>query len=473
MSLKNSLLGSNWPVLCSLTLGLTLTACNTPPSTEPSSSSSSSSSVSVSSSSSSSVVVSSSSSSSSVPRPSGPPVDTRPANASGQSPAFQNQTDAPGATSPFTVRKENISTNLNKPWAIEFLPDGRLIVTEKGSSGPNSPTVDPAVKIVNTNGTVEATVTGLPISDIFTRDQAGLMDVAVSPNFESDRTLYFSFAETQSSGEATTVVKAQLSSDDRRLENLQYIWRQTPKWKNIDVQSTFGAFTINGHFGSRIAFDHNGNLFISMGERYNDEIREQAQTLDNFIGKVVHITPDGGATLDNPMVNQQGVLPEIWSYGHRNVQAIDVHPLTGEVWTVDHGPQGGDEVNKPEGGKNYGWPVITYGRNYDFLGGASNPIGENRTSKDGLEQPRYYWDPVIAPSCALFYDGDMFPEWENNLIIGGIITSDLTRLIFDGDEVIGEERIAKNSGRVRDIAFDEDGAIWMINDEGQLMRVYR
>lgn len=463
MSQKLRQLTPKWPALVSLALVLTACGGTTTP-TSSSSSSNSSSAQPVSSSSVSSI----SSSASSLPaipdeRPNGPPVVQGRENASGQTPAFSEQTDADGAKSSFTVKTQTVTSNLRSPWAVEFLPDGRLIVNEKGGT----------MRIVTREGSVGSPISGVP--SVFSADQAGLMDLAVSPNFEEDRMLYFTFVETRDGGQATTVAKARLADDDSRLENLTILLRQTPSWKNIAVGFPSPLFTINGHFGSRLAFDFNGNLFMTVGERYNEEIRGNAQVLDNYIGKLIHITTNGDATLDNPFVNQGSTKPEIWSYGHRNVQAVDIHPLTGEVWTVEHGPQGGDEINKPEPGSNYGWPVITYGRNYDFWGGTNNPIGENKTAKDGMEQPRYYWDPVIAPSGARFYLGDMFPEWNYNLLITGLAPGDLTRIILDGDKVIGEERLLASLGRLRDLAIADDGSIWIVTDgtSGKLIRVYR
>lgn len=465
--------------LCSVTLGLVLTACGGGNNQQPVSSSaaqsssweSSSSVVSSAPPSSSSSVVSSvaSSSSSSVVRPSGPPVIIGGENAPSQQPAFASQTDAPGATSSFQIRRDIVLGNngLSSPWGIEFLPDGRLIVTERNGG----------MKIVTKSGNVSASISGIP--SVFTQGQAGLLDVAVSPNFEQDRLIYFTFAESRDGGQATSAARGRLSNDERRLENVEVIFRQTPVWSNLPVGSGGFSFTIHGHFGSRMAWDFNGNLVITVGERFNEEIRQQAQNLDSLIGKVVRITPEGSVPVDNPFINTPNARPEIWSYGHRNVQAVDIHPITGEVWTVDHGPQGGDEINNPQPGKNYGWPVISYGRNYDYMGGG--PIGAGITQQSGLEQPVYYWDPVIAPSGARFYDGNMFPEWYGNLLITGLVSrnnvpSGIARIMFDGDEVIGEERLLTNyseTGRLRDLTIADDGSIWVINDAGYLFKLYR
>jgi len=340
-----------------------------------------------------------------------------------------------------TVRATIVAKGLEHPWALEFLPDGRMLVSERPGR----------LRVVDGKGRVSEPLGGVP--KVFAQGQGGLLDVTRSPNFAQDRLIYFSFAEEGEGGAGTAVARAVLA--ERALEKVQVIWRQTPKVKS------------NNHFGSRLVFGRDGNLFVTLGDRF--AYRDQAQNLASTLGKVVRIQPDGGIPKDNPFVGREGARPEIWSYGHRNVQAAALHPESGQLRTVEHGARGGDELNQPQPGKNYGWPVITYGVDYS---GAK--IGEG-TSKPGLEQPVYYWDPVIAPSGASFYTGTLFPQWKGNLLIGSLQPGLLVRLEMTAGRVGNESRYAGGdlSARIRDLQQGPDGAIYVITDDnnGKVLRI--
>jgi glucose/arabinose dehydrogenase len=357
----------------------------------------------------------------------------------------------PEVKSNYAIDTQIVTSALNSPWGLDFLPDGRLIVTERQGS----------IKIVTTDGNVSAALTGVPTT-IYTAGQAGLLDISVAPDFETSRRIYFTYAESRSGGlYGTTAAYGELSANGTGLANVKVIFQQMP------------GHTTSLHFGSRLVWDRDGNLYITMGERFDASFRTRAQSLDNLIGKVVRVTRDGAAVPTNPFVNTANARPEIWSYGHRNMQGAALHPETGELWTIEHGPRGGDEINRPQAGKNYGWPTITYGIDY-----SGQPIGAGITSQQGMEQPIYYWDPVIAPSDMIFYTGDMFPAWKGNLLIGALIgatsagsNGGVVRIMLNGNRVVGEERLF--SGRVRDLVQADDGAIWLVNDNNQLVRVSR
>lgn len=356
----------------------------------------------------------------------------------------------PEVKSNFTLNTQVVASSLRNPWALDWLPDGRLIITERLGS----------IKIATTDGTVSAALTGVPA--VYSSGQAGLLDISVAPDFETSRRIYFSYAESRGGNSyGTTVAYGVLSTNETALENVKVIFQQTP------------GHTTNLHFGSRLVWDRDGNLYITMGERFDANFRTRAQSLDNLIGKVARVTREGAAVASNPFVSTANARPEIWSYGHRNMQGAALHPETGELWTIEHGPRGGDEINRPQAGKNYGWPTITYGIDY-----SGQPIGAGITSQQGMEQPIYYWDPVIAPSNMIFYTGDMFPTWKGNLLIGALVgtttagsNGGVVRVMLNGNRVVGEERLL--SGRVRDLVQATDGALWLVNDAGQLVRVSR
>lgn len=369
------------------------------------------------------------------------PVAQGVANADFQ-PAFAGQTRAPESQSGVVLHRETIA-QLERPWGIAFLPDGRALVTERPGR----------LRVVTREGAVSAPVLGLPAVDA--RGQGGLLDIAVSPDFAQDRLIYWSYAEPRGGGtNSSAVARGRLSDDASRVESVQMIFRQEPAWRST------------GHYGSRLVFDRAGHLFVTLGDRQNDEPRELAQDLSSHIGKVVRIDADGGAPADNPFVGRQDVRPEIWSLGHRNVQGADIHPDTGALWTVEHGPRGGDELNLTQAGRNYGWPVISYG--IEYRGG---PVNDGIAVRDGMEQPAYYWDPVIAPGAMEFYRGDLFP-WRGDLMISGLNTRVVVRLELEGERVTGEERFDMGA-RVRDIAQSADGALWIVTDadDGAVVRL--
>ena len=351
---------------------------------------------------------------------------------------------APRSPTPASIKGaldvQTITKGLEHPWGLAFLPDKRMLVTERPGR----------LRVVGPDGRLSEPLTGVP--QVYASGQGGLLDVALSPTFEKDRFVYLSFAESGEGGAGTAVARGQLG--DRGLEKTQVIWRQQPKVSG------------SNHWGSRIVFRPDGTLFVTLGDRFN--YSQQAQDLSTTIGKIVRINPDGSAPRDNPFVNRAGARPEIWSYGHRNVQAAALHPETGQLWTVEHGARGGDELNHPEAGKNYGWPVISYGVHYSFL-----KIGEG-TAKQGMEQPVYYWDPVIAPSGMIFYTADLFAEWKNNILIGSLTPGLLDRLIMKNGKVGTEQRYLGDLGeRIRNVRQAPDGSIYLLTDarNGQVLRI--
>jgi glucose/arabinose dehydrogenase len=339
------------------------------------------------------------------------------------------------------VRVETVARGLEHPWALAFLPDGRMLVTERPGR----------VRIVEPDARLSEPLGDVP--RVQARGQGGLLDVALDPHFAENRLVYLAYAEPGEGRTAgTAVVRGRFG--DGRLEGVQVIYQQQPK--------VAGA----NHFGARLVFARDGTLFVTQGERF--DYRDQAQDLSSDLGKIVRINPDGSVPRDNPFVGREGVRPEIWSYGHRNVQSAGLHPHTGHLWTVEHGARGGDELNRPEAGKNYGWPVISYGVHYS---GAK--IGEG-TAKPGMEQPIYYWDPVIAPSGMTFYTGEVFPDWKGSLLIGSLQPGLLVRLTLDDGRVTGEERYLGDLGeRIRDVRQGPDGQLYLLTDsrDGRILRV--
>ena len=339
-----------------------------------------------------------------------------------------------------TLGVQSIAKGFEHPWSLAFLPDKRMLVTERPGR----------LRVVTVNGQISEPLAGVP--QVYASGQGGLLDVALSPAFDKDRLVYLSFAEPGEGGAGTAVARGRLSESG--LENTQVIWRQQPKVSG------------SNHWGSRIVFRSDGTLFVTLGERFNHS--DKAQDLSATLGKIVRINPDGSAPRDNPFVNRSGARPEIWSYGHRNVQAAALQPETGQLWTVEHGARGGDELNHPQAGKNYGWPIISYGRHYSFL-----PIGEG-TAKEGMEQPVYYWDPVIAPSGMVFYTGDLFAGWKNNVLIGSLTPGLLVRLVMKDGKVAQEERyLGDLRERIRDVRQASDGSLYLVTDasNGQILRI--
>lgn len=345
-----------------------------------------------------------------------------------------------------TIQVSTVVDGLANPWAIAFLPgDEGMLVTERAG----------ALRLVDAEGNLSEPIEGVPQVDA--RGQGGLLDVALDPDFAGNRLVYLSFAEAGDGGNSTAVARGQLNEDATALEEVEVIFSQQPK-----VQST-------AHFGSRLVFDNDGHLFVTMGDRSSRQFRDMAQDTDSHIGTIARINPDGSVPQDNPFVGQDGALPEIWAYGVRNVQAAALHPETGVLWEIEHGPRGGDELNVIEPGANYGWPVATFGVEY-----SGDTIGDGISSAEGMVDPIYEWTPVIAPSGMAFYSGNAFPEWEGNLFVGGLASTALVRLELDGDSVTHEERLLEPLGlRIRDVAQGPDGAIYVATDEsnGGILRV--
>jgi aldose sugar dehydrogenase len=379
-------------------------------------------------------------------------VDPRPPNATGQTPAFPDQTRAPERKTNVAFDVITVAEGLQNPWGMAFLPDARILVTEKPGR----------LRIVGADGKLSEPVAGLPAVDA--RGQGGLLDVALDPSFTSNRLIYWSYAEPRDGAvNNTAVARGRLVADAGaapRVEGVQVIFHQTPS-----LNSTM-------HYGDRLVFARDGTLFVTLGDRSITEGRMQAQRMDGLLGKIVRINADGSIPKDNPFVGKDGVRPEIWSIGHRNVQAAALHPTTGELWEVEHGTRGGDEINIARKGKDYGWPTIAYG--IEYRGG---PITGGITAKDGMEQPLYYWDPVIAPSGMVFYTGTLFPAWKGNLFIGGLGSTNLVRLTVDGERVVDEERLLTDlqpqRERIRDVRQGLDGALYLLTDNsaGRVLKV--
>jgi glucose/arabinose dehydrogenase len=330
---------------------------------------------------------------------------------------------------------------------VAFLPGGRMLITERPGR----------LRVLGTDGTLSAPVTGLPAVDA--RGQGGLLDVAIDPAFAKNQTIYWSYAEPREGGVNNTAVARGTFVDGAapRVDNVQVIYHQMPS-----LNSPL-------HFGSRLVFGRDGTLFVTQGDRSITEGRMQAQRMDGLLGKIVRLNTDGTIPKDNPFVGKDGVRPEIWSLGHRNIQSAALHPTTGELWEVEHGTRGGDEINIARKGKDYGWPTIAYG--IEYRGG---PITGGITAQEGMEQPLYYWDPVIGPSGMAFYTADAFPAWKGSLFIGGHATNDLVRLSLDGEKVVGEERLLKDrKARIRDVRQGPDGALYLLTDaaSAQLLKL--
>ena len=358
-------------------------------------------------------------------------------------PAFAGQTRIAGikTATPYTGRI--LTDKLKSPWGIAALPDGRFLITQKSGT----------MRIALPDGILSDAIAGVP--SVNDNGQGGLLGLALDPAFSSNRMVYWVFSDKTPEGNLTAVAKGRLSANEKTIENAQVIYRATP------------AHNSSLHYGGRILFDKTGNIFISTGERSDLETRPQAQYLNSALGKVIRITPDGKPAPGNPFEHDPKARPELYSYGHRNVQSLAINPLTGDLWEAEFGPRGGDELNRIQPGKNYGWPIITYGIEY------SGPkIGEGIQQKEGMEQPVYYWDPVISPSGMTFYDGDVIPEWKDNLFICSLSGTHIARLVIKNNKVVGEERLLSAEGqRFRDITQGQDGALYAVTDQGRLYRI--
>jgi glucose/arabinose dehydrogenase len=373
------------------------------------------------------------------------PVENNAANTK-YTPAFQGQTRINGVQTVTVIQSNVLTTALNSPWGIKSLPDGRLLITEKSGT----------MRIVNTSGAtavVSSKITGIPA--VNASGQGGLLGLAIDPQFASNRMIYWVFSEAVSGGNQTSVAKGKLSTDEKTIEGATVIYRANP------------ANPSDLHYGGRILFDKTGNLVVSTGERSVLQTRPLAQSVSAALGKVIRITKDGQPAAGNPTFSGTGALPELYSIGHRNPQGLALHPVTGEIWQSEHGPRGGDEINRLKPGSNYGWPTITYGIEY-----SGEKVGEGIQQKEGLEQPVYYWDPVVSPSGMTFYTGNRVPEWENSLFIGALSGMHIVRLAIKDNKVTGEERLLASEGqRFRDITQGNDGALYAITDGGRLYKI--
>ncbi|WP_439534897.1 PQQ-dependent sugar dehydrogenase [Polymorphobacter sp.] len=367
-------------------------------------------------------------------------------NAPDQKPAFAGQTRAPERAAGVKFKVETVVSGLESPWGMTFLPGGQMLVTEKPGR----------LRIVRKDGTLSPPVKGLPAVD--PAGQGGLLDVALDPGFAKNGLIYWSYAERADGKNHSAVARGRLVDGAApALEGVQRIFRQVPSMDS------------DKHYGSRLVFAPDGKLFITLGERSILAGRAQARQMDSLLGKVVRLNSDGSVPKDNPFVGKSGVRPEIWSSGHRNIQSAAIHPGTGLLWEVEHGARGGDEVNIVRKGRDYGWPTISYGREY-----SGGKIGEGRTAAPGMEQPVYYWDPIVAPSGMAFYTGALFPAWKGSLFVGGLKSTALVRLTLEGERVVGEERLLTELGaRIRDVRQGPDGAVYVLTDgkQGRMLKL--
>lgn len=372
------------------------------------------------------------------------PVETQAPNAT-YTPAFAGQTRVKGVKTTVAITTSVISSSLTAPWGIAALPDGRLLITEKAGR----------MRIVTPAGVVGNSITGIPT--VNASGQGGLLGLTIDPAFAGNRMVYWVFSEQLSGGTVTSVAKGRLAANEMSLENVSVIYRSNTPYN--------GSL----HYGGRILFDRTGHLIVSSGERSDNSTRVLAQSVSSSLGKIIRITTNGQPAPGNPAFTQSGALPELFSMGHRNPQGLAIHPLTGNIWQSEHGPRGGDEINLVQGGKNYGWPTITYGLEY-----SGQPVLTGIQQQNGLEQPVYYWDPVVSPSGMTFYSGNRIAEWQNNLFIGSLSGMHIVRLVIQNDRVVGEERLLASEGqRFRDITQGTDNALYAITDGGRLYRIDR
>ena len=371
----------------------------------------------------------------------GEPVEKAKAN-SDYKPAVAGQTRIGSVTSKTPYTATVINTELKGPWGIHVLPDGRLLISGKPGN----------MQILTADGKLDKTITGFP--DVQFANQGGLLDVNIDPDFTKNRMIYWTYAQPGEEGATLAIAKGKLSADETKLEGVKVIYEVTPRYK--------GA----GQFGSRLLFDKQGNIVVSSGDRMDDAIRVKAQDLSTTTGKILRITKEGKPVAGNPFIGKAGAKPEIYAYGFRNQDGMAFHPVTGDLWEVEFGPRGGDEVNLIKAGGNYGWPVITYGIEYRGV-----KVYDGIQQKEGMIQPVYYFDPVISPGCMMFYTGNI-AEWKNNMFIGGLSSMFITRLVIEKNKVVGEERLlADKRERWRCIATGKDGSIYAGTDSGKLYKI--
>lgn len=373
----------------------------------------------------------------------GASVETKTPNSPEYKPAFAGQTRVTGVKTKTPFEGKVLNESLKSPWGVTSLPDGRLLITEKAGT----------MRIATRDGKLSEPITGLP--KVNSDGQGGLLGVRVDPDFTSNRMVYWSFSENLPEGNLTAIGKGKLAADEKTIEGATVIYRAIPAYKG----------TL--HYGGRILIAPDGNLIISTGERSDKVTRPLSQSVNTALGKVIRITKDGKPAPGNPFAGQADALPELYSYGHRNPQGLAFHPVTGDIWEGEFGPRGGDEINRVQPGKNYGWPVITYGVEYS---GAK--IGEVIQQKEGMEQPVYFWDPSVSPSGMTFYTGTAIPEWKNNLFVGALSGMHIARLVIENNKVVGEERLLSGeSQRFRDVTQGTDGALYAVTDQGRLYRI--
>ncbi|HET6723791.1 MAG TPA: PQQ-dependent sugar dehydrogenase [Chitinophagaceae bacterium] len=371
------------------------------------------------------------------------PVETQNPNTN-YKPAQKGQTRVAGVKTKTTYKVDKIAEKLGVPWAVVPMPGERFLITDRRGY----------MQILDANGVVVKKITGFP--EVDPSGQGGMLDVALDPNFSKNKIIYWSFSEKYGAGNLMAVAKGVLDESGSKIQNPVVIFRATP------------ALRSSLHYGSRLVFDKHEHLFVSTGERSIMEGRKQAQWLNSGLGKIFKITKEGKPAPGNPFINRNDAMPEIFAYGIRNAQSLDIHPVTGELWEAEFGPRGGDEVNIIRAGKNYGWPTITYGIEY---GGGK--VGDGIQQKDGMEQPVYYWDPVLSPGGMAFYRGNSIPEWKNNLFIGGLSSAHIARLVIENNKVVGEERLLEEKKeRFRDVAYFNE-MLFAITDSGNLYRISR
>lgn len=370
----------------------------------------------------------------------GTPVEKNKAN-SDYKPAFAGQTRIGSVKTKTPYTATVISTELDGPWGIQALPDGRLLISSKPGT----------MQILTTAGKIDKTITGFP--EVQFKGQGGLLDVNIDPDFTKNRMIYWTYAQP-GDGATLAVAKGKLSADETKLENVSVIFEASPRFK--------GA----GQFGSRLVFDKQGNIFISSGDRQSNDIRAKAQDLNATIGKIIHITKDGKPVAGNPFESQTDAKAEIYAYGLRNPDGLSINPVNGDLWEAEFGPRGGDEINLIKPGGNYGWPFVTYGIEYN-----GQKVYDGIQQKEGTVQPVYYWDPVVSPGCMMFYTGNI-AEWKNNLFVGALSGQHIIRLIIENNKVVGEERLLSDKNeRWRCMATGKDGAIYAATDSGKLYKL--
>jgi glucose/arabinose dehydrogenase len=375
----------------------------------------------------------------------GSPLETRDPVGKDQKPAFAGQTRAPAIRTRTPVKTTVVARGLNHPWALAFLPNGHMLITEKPGG----------MRVLTATGEVGAPIANVP--QVLYKSDGGLLDLVIDPKFARNRQVYFAYAEPREGGSGLTLASARLSEDETALESVRVLLRIEPTHSSVS------------HFGCRLLFDKQGKLFMTSGERMDQQIRVQAQQLDSRLGKLLRLNTDGSAAPGNPFAKTAGALPDVWTYGHRNSQGLAYHPKTHELWSIEHGEAGGDELNLIEPGHNYGWPLIAYGTEYD-----RRPINGGLTHAPKMEQPKYFWDPAIGPTSMAFYNGKLIPEWRNNLFVAAHMGQHVARLVLEGQRVVGEERLLLDQKQMmRWVGQGPDGALWVLTDDadGRLIRL--